>query len=495
MHSGNPITTKLFHLIIVLIETIFIKPLFLLCRFVDRFTKHLRYRITSNLFPTHVREICHNSQNTPLYKIDDNIFYVLLRNGLSVSPQYVVNRIWITAVDTISSYLPLPQRTIDLSIATTGFLSLIGINDIEVVELRNNVKMIVERLNMSNPIRTTYQPYLFYDIDEDNLVITGVIKNLKSILSKAKSVVPESITVSEVDEIELISHTDRKLVDSIDRLSLINSKIHYIATRTLPQSHPIMLFLHHICRETAVDRALSFRGTDLDLGKLDLSSIHRYERCFSVDNEPMFNFYHYKYCRQMQKVLGKFVINFCEMHADSVASNRDVENFVKVISSLFRYDGTSTSTSTSTRYHHNNVSDEDEDRDIHETILSEVDENSCRDMPSSNTCTLTVADILLAVIFNVVEYSMNRIFLEHYYDYQKYFPMCNKYHSNSRYVVTSTVFYSSFMDAGLDDLVGRTNRVALLNSMNTLYNRFKADKTPFVECINPYKMKQCVLTC
>jgi len=152
----------------------------------------------------------------------------------------------------------------------------------------------------------------------------------------------------------------------------------------------------------------------------------------------------------MQKILEQFVIEFCEKHKDQIETTA-VKNYVKRIGNVFNYDGK-----------------------------------------------LTIHDVLVAMIFNVVEYSMNRIFIEQYWDHQKYFPTTSssfilKSKSKSKSMSLSRSNYSSFMNFNIINLVDKNDKNKLLNEMKILYKKFKTDDVAFVECINPHRMKSCVL--
>jgi hypothetical protein len=325
-----------------------------------------------------------------------------------------------------------------------------------------------------------------YDIKNENLIITGMINDPKVIFEvddisgsksneslsddskciELKSLDTKSIdtkidSIEDIDYDILTKYSKQLIAKNINRLSYINSKIYSIATRSLEFNHPIMQLIRIMCLETVYDRTI-FSNFSNDLFEtnpdiLDISTLHRLTRTFYLKDELMMNFYFYKYCQQIHHALENFILNFCKIHAKEINDNKNVEKFVKMISCIFNYEQSSD--------------------DLTEQSIS------------TNTYFLSIDDVLIAMIFNVIEYSMNRIFIEHYQDYQQYFPSSDK-----RANIISRINYDQFMSKELNDIVGSNNREQLLKSMEILYSRFKIDSAPFVECIDPSKMKKCVLT-
>jgi hypothetical protein len=232
-----------------------------------------------------------------------------------------------------------------------------------------------------------------------------------------------------------------------------------------------MIYIRFLCRGTLCDRVVvntnrsvfdtGFNKSDRieKLEQLDLSTLHKFTRIFYVDDELMMNFHIYEYCQQMQKVLGSFIVNFCEKNSNKINNNKDVETFVNTVSSVFNYSDP--------------VDDATTDDNIPPPIYSDNDSCSRIIELDESDSRLLIDDVLLVVTFNVIEYSMNRILLEYYWDYRGLFPLSNS-------MVMSKSIYSRFMTNDLDDVIGRANRETLLKSMKVLYYRFRSDNALFL---------------
>lgn len=430
MFFMSSLILKLIRFTLIVFEILFINNILAICRILDSMTVDIRMKILEKIIPTPLRKIKH----------DDNSFYVGIHGAFLVSPEYWVNRIWIGFCDTISNLVPGLPRSMSQGTFMTGTFGMIGLNGIEVFDLNNDDRIMAEKVNNN---------FILYNVDNDNLRINGTTDNINS-----------RIVSRRIDDMTLTQYTDTMLSNNIKRLSFINAKIYSIGTQTLEFSNPVMKLLRSLCRETMYDRVIFSGYKPENAETMDLSTIHKFTKNFYMEEELMINFHFYKYCQQVQRILDTFIMRFCEKYCGKIDNTPEIENFVNAVSQTFSYD-------------------------------SEDDGFAVRTMNCDiNAPSLTIDDVLIAVTFNVIEYSMNRIFIEYYWDKQGYFP----YSRNGKICnVISRVSYSKFMGPELDGLVGEENRKFLLESLRKLYIRFRADSAPFVECINPDRMKHVVL--
>lgn len=443
----NEIIIELLRISIKTIEYLILTNVFILCRLLNRITFDIRQNIFY-YFPNVIKKI----------KNDHNFLFVQLHCILLISSEYLLNRFWISLTNYLTYYVCLSKKLQNITFQEfeNGIFGLIGINNMEIFDTKDNNKIIVENTNINNM-------FIKYDIIDDNIKLKGIVNDINSI---------EYIN----DKTILRNYTKTLLKKNIDRLSFINSKIYILANQIFDFDHPIMILIRNLCCETFHDRSIS--NTIIDISdeeyceELDLSTLHKFTRNFYLDDELMLNFHFYKYCQQIQKLIGIFIVSFCEKHSKYIFNNQDVNNFVSLVSKTFNYFD-----DNDIKYSH----------DEHFIIQSK---NIIHE--KNQIIGLSIDDILLSVIFNIVEYSMNRIFIEYYWNHQNIFPFIGK-NSDTINMNISRVFYKNFLSDDLNDLIGNENREKLLNSMYLLYSRFKSDNAPYVECINPYRMKKCVL--
>lgn len=414
---------KIIRFLIIIIEFLFINNIYILCSIIDKLTLHIRHEFFDTLLPEQIKKIKH----------DHNSFYVHMHCFLLISPEYLINRFWLIICDYISYLVPNMNNISTLNTFIIGTLGMIGINGIEVFDTDNKESIITEKFNKN---------FLIYKIKNDKLLVDKFSSNMN-----------DNINANLLNNDLLRNHTKTLLSDNINKLSFINSKIYSIASQTLKFNNPVLILIRELCCETLYDRTVFSGLKPLENTDLDLSTLHKFTRCFIMENELISNFHFYKYCHQMQSILDIFVRNFCKKNSEYILNNNNIELFTNIVNHVFVY---------------TNENDSDENHK------------------------LNIEDILIAVIFNIIEYSMNRNFIEIYWKYQRYFPYCDK--NNKIYNVISKIHYSEFIPLRLKELVGEQNRLYLLHSMYTLYVKFKNDNVAFVECINPYNMKKSVLT-
>lgn len=436
MSFTNLILLKVCRFWIILSECFLLNPLCLLCRVLDRLTITIREKIVDSLIPR--------------VKDDNNFFCVFLHLSLLISPGYVVNRLWVLLLDRICGcgFLPTLDPHMNPEIYGAGTMGLMGINGIEVLETCDGQKIMCEK---------TGTQWIRYEVHDDMLKILGSVNHIRDLAREN--------AMHRIPDKELISHTESLLSQNINRLSYINSKIYGIASIVLPFSHPVMRFIRAMTSETLYDRIVfadfsHSAKNDQGLEQSDLSSLHRFTRSFGSNDELMLNFHFYKYCQQMQRILGQFVDSFCLKHRALIHKNNNIVLFVQKVSEAFKY--------------------EDQDEVLPDTGFEFHTDSG-----------LTLDDVLIAVIFNVIEYSMNRIFIETYWEYQGSFPIKSGRGSGT---ILSRIMYGKFMDKMDPEIIGSRETESLLCAMQVLYSRMRQDKAPFVECIDPYKMKACCLS-
>jgi hypothetical protein len=318
----------------------------------------------------------------------------------------------------------------------------------------NYIRIIINQLNI-------FLPEIHHEINIDDYIdvvcgLTGLNEMTTKISNKKEEIIDyidgneiiyclrgNKLCIEETDNIlireSIQRKTEKMFTRNIEKLKKRNSEIYRIGMTTLPPNGAVMRLIKEICLETYCDVLL---GRKVDINCKYISTLEKFDKEMIIAKKGIINFHYYKYCEQINIILKGIIEEYKENNIEDFDKCK-IENFLEITRHTF----------------------------------------------GSND--MTIDDVLMGIIFNVIEYSMNKIFSEYYWEYQKIFPV----KMNGRMIVidNSQHIGSEFINKRMRNVIGEETMIKFYRMMYIVYEKMKNEDLEFVECVNPERMMGYVL--